>query len=75
MRVSEDLSEIGIRVDLEKGKLWSNVIHALFGDSYFRVDMPSEQVTAAVRGTVFEVNLEKNYIHSVNHAVILKDKK
>lgn len=31
-------------------------------------------MTAAVRGTIFEINLDQDYIHSVNHAVNLTDK-
>lgn len=37
------------------------------------VKIPRHNVVAGVRGTVFSLNLEDNYIHSVDHAVMLEN--
>ncbi|MDD3646375.1 MAG: FecR domain-containing protein [Candidatus Gracilibacteria bacterium] len=70
--VSDNLNTIQISFDLEKGKTWSNVINFMGEDSYFKeyyVDME-----AAVRGTVFEVNLENNYVYVDKHEItVTKD--
>lgn len=67
----------GIQVDfsLEKGKSWSNVIKYLFGDSYFHERFNNDTALAAVRGTVFEVNLDHKYLHTVDHGVSVQDTK
>ncbi|PID83739.1 hypothetical protein CSB09_04705, partial [Candidatus Gracilibacteria bacterium] len=74
MRVSSDYSEIKLEARLEKGKVWSNIVRTLYPGSYVRFQLPKQQLVAGVRGSVFEINLEKNYIHSVKHALILESK-
>ncbi len=64
---------IQIAFSLKKGKIWSNVVRALIGESYFETDLPKNDIIAWVRGTIYEINLEKHYIHAVNHAVSLRD--
>lgn len=70
--VSDNLNTIQISFDLEKWKTWSNVINFMWEDSYFKeyyVDME-----AAVRWTVFEVNLENNYVYVDKHEItVTKD--
>lgn len=67
----------GIQVDfsLETGKSWSNVIKYLFGDSYFHERFNNDTALAAVRGTVFEVNLDRKYLHTIDHGVSVQDTK
>lgn len=64
-----------IRIDfsLEQGKTWSNVIKYLYGDSYFHERFNNDTSLAAVRGTVFEVNLDRKYIHTIDHAISVED--
>lgn len=71
--VNRDLTEIRIANRIEQGKIWTNVVRALFGNSYFVTRIPSQRVTAAVRGTVYEIDLENDYIHSIDHAVTLEN--
>lgn len=68
--VSDNLNQIQISFDLEKWKTWSNVVNFMWEDSYFKeyyVDME-----AAVRWTIFEVNLENNYIYVDKHEITVK---
>ncbi len=73
LNVSSDLSQIQIATSLEKWRVWSNVVRAMFGNSYFTTRVPNYQVTAAVRWTVYEIDAENDYIHSMNHAITLED--
>lgn len=73
--VDVDTRKAEIRIDfsLESGKTWSNVIRYMFGESYFHQRFNGNHSLAAVRGTVFEVNLDKGYVHTVDHAISLTD--
>ncbi len=64
-----------IRIDfsLESGKSWSNVIKYMFGESHFHERFNNDTSLAAVRGTIFEINLDRNYIHTIDHAVSIED--
>lgn len=73
MRVTEDYSAIEIEVLFEKGKAWNNVVRTIYPGSYFRAKLPDNNIIAWVRGTVFDINLGRNYIHSVDHSVSLSD--
>jgi hypothetical protein len=74
MFASERYDDIRIAYDMERGKVWNTIIRTLIGDSYFEVNLPRESVVAWVRGTTFEVNLEKKYIHAVDHMTTLRDR-
>ena len=65
--------KIQIGFSLKKGKIWSTVVRALIGDSYFETNLPKNDIIAWVRGTIYEINLDKGYIHAINHAVSLRD--
>lgn len=65
--------DIQIDFSLEQGKSWSNVVKYMFGDSYFHERFNNDTALAAVRGTVFEVNLDRKYIHTIDHAVSIED--
>lgn len=69
--VSEDLTKVGISFELLKWKTWSNVVSMLWEDSYFKQDV--KNVTASVRGTVFEANYENDTIWVHNHQVLITD--
>ncbi len=45
----------------------------MFGDSYFHERFNNNTSLAAVRGTVFEVNLDRKYIHTIDHAISVED--
>ena len=72
LSVASDLSSVLIRFDTKSGKTWSNVIRSLMPDSFFEQTYDHGNYVATVRGTVFEVNLDKNYVHTVNHAIAIK---
>lgn len=65
--------DIEISFSLKKWKIWSNVVRALIGDSYFETRLPKNDIVAWVRGTIYEINLDNRYIHSVNHVIALSD--
>ena len=73
MRAETANTDIRVDFSLEQGKSWSNVIKYLYGDSYFHERFNNETALAAVRGTVFEVNLDRKYIHTIDHAVSVED--
>lgn len=65
----------GIQIDfsLEQGKSWSNVIKYMFDGSYFHERFNDNTSLATVRGTIFEINLDHKYIHTIDHAVSIED--
>ena len=69
--VSEDLTKINISFNLLKWKTWSNIITIMWNDSYFEQEV--KWSIAAVRGTVFEVNYENDYIRTIEHEINLKN--
>jgi hypothetical protein len=73
MRVDQHYTSIETRYALEKGKVWNHIIRLLIGESYFEVDLPKENIVAGVRGTTFEIHLENDYIHAVDHLTELRD--
>ncbi len=73
LSVSKDLSSIQIKFDTESGKTWSNVIRSLLPDSFFEQTYDKGNYVATVRGTVFEVNIDKNYVKSIHHGVGIKN--
>ena len=70
--IDESLLNINISFKLEKWKTWSNVISFIWKDSHFHQEFAD--TTAAVRWTVFEVNLEKDYLYVESHEVKLTNK-
>ena len=73
MRVATDYSKIELVATLENGKAWSNIVRTLYPDSRVEFNLPKSGTVAGVRWTVFEINLDENYIHSVSHSVTLKN--
>lgn len=74
MYANDDYSEIELAYSLEQGKVWNTVVRTLYPNSYFTVKLPKAGGTiAGVRGTIFEINLDRDYIHSVDHGVALSD--
>lgn len=71
MRAKTASEQIQVDFTLESGKSWSNVVRYMFGDSYFH-ERFSHDSLAAIRGTVFEINLEKGYIHTIDHGVSIE---
>lgn len=73
MRAKTANENIQVDFSLEAGKSWSNVVKYMFGDSYFHERFNNDTALAAVRWTVFEVNLDRKYIHTIDHAVSVED--
>lgn len=73
MNIKKNLSEIKIKFNLEQWKTWSNITKFFSNDSYFTETYDFWNYAATVRGTVFEINLDENYIHAINHDVDLLD--
>lgn len=68
--VSKDYTKINISFDLISWKSWSNVVSFLGKDSYFKQSF--ENVEAGVRWTVFNVDLDNQYVYVTDHQVNLK---
>ncbi|MDD3302496.1 MAG: FecR domain-containing protein [Candidatus Gracilibacteria bacterium] len=71
--VSRDLSNIKVSFNLVKGKTWNFLLSVLSNGSYFKEYI--DEVEAGVRGTVFEVNRDKDYVYVKNHEVSLLNTK
>jgi hypothetical protein len=75
LQVSGDLSSVQIRFDTETGKTWSNVIRSLLPDSFFEQTYDNGTYVATVRGTVFEINLDRDYARAIHHGISIKNTK
>lgn len=71
--VSKNKNNINILFKLSSWKTWSNVISYLWDDSYFKQVFNDSE--ASVRGTIFMVDLEKDYLQVDSHEVVLQDPK
>lgn len=69
--VNDDLSKINIWFELLSWKTWSNVISFLWEWSYFKEYFRDTE--AAVRWTIFDLNLDSEYIYVTSHKVDLKN--
>lgn len=67
--VSQDKSKLNISFELFKWKTWSNVLSFITEDSYFIQSFMD--VEAAVRWTIFNVDLENDYIYVLKHKIEL----
>lgn len=75
LNVKKDLSKINLQFKLINWKTWSNVISFLWEDSYFKQnfkDKNDKDIEAAVRWTIFDVNLKKDYMYVTNHEVLVE---
>lgn len=70
---SSDLSTYKINFNLENGRTWSNIVKFLTDDSYFTETYDEWNYAATARWTVFEINLDSNYINAFNHDINLQD--
>lgn len=73
IKINKDLSENKVKFNLDSGKSWSNILRYLDKNSYFIETYENWRLAATVRWTVFEINLDKNYIHSVNHSIAINN--
>lgn len=67
--VSHDKTKINIKFNLLAWKTWSNVINYVPADSHFIQTFNDHE--AAVRGTIFDINLDNDYIYVWDHAISL----
>lgn len=65
--IAKDLSSIKIKFKLMEWKSWSNVVSMFDDKSYFNEEF--QDVIAWVRWTVFEVNLDNEYVYVKDHQV------
>jgi len=74
-QISEDLTQIEILFKMlwDSWKTWSNVVSYIWDESYFKQEFADTE--AAVRWTIFEVNLDKDYLFVKKHEVSLTDLK
>ncbi len=68
--VSNDLWKLNISFELINWKTWSNVISFLWEDSYFKEYFRDSE--AAVRWTIFNVDLDNDYLYVLDHKLNLK---
>ncbi|MDD3793336.1 MAG: FecR domain-containing protein [Candidatus Gracilibacteria bacterium] len=69
--VSQAKDKLNISFELLKGKSWSNVISYVPEDSYFKEIFMDKE--AAIRGTIFNVDIERDYLYVIDHKVELSD--
>ncbi len=67
--VSNNKDKLNISFELLNWKTWSNVISFIPENSYFKQTFADTE--AAVRGTIFNVDLEKDYLYVIDHKVNL----
>lgn len=67
--VSNNKEKLNISFELINWKTWSNVVSFVPEDSYFKQTFADTE--AAVRWTIFNVDLEKDYLYVVDHKVEL----
>ncbi len=60
---------------ISEGKSWSNLARWLDPESSFKQRYDNNQKIAAVRGTIFEINVEKGYLRTESHAIEIQDEK
>lgn len=65
--ISRDYTKINISFDLIAWKTWSNIVSFIWSDSSFTQTF--DGIEAWVRGTVFDVDLDKNFIHASDHSI------
>jgi len=69
-QISRDFTNINISFELIAWKTWSNIVSFISSDSSFTQTF--DGIEAGVRGTVFNVDLDKGFLHVSEHAVEIK---
>ena len=67
--ISRDYTNINISFELIAWKTWSNIVSFIWSDSSFTQTF--DGIEAWVRWTVFDVDLEKQFIHTTDHSVLI----
>ncbi len=67
--LTDNLDKINISFKLLSWKSWSTVISFLWQWSYFHEEF--RESVAAVRGTIFNIDLDSNYLNVIDHKVYL----
>jgi hypothetical protein len=71
VNIASDLSEIQISFELISWRTWSNVTSFFWEESYFLETFNDHE--AAVRGTTFDIDLNKEFLYVTSHAIELKN--
>lgn len=69
--VSDTKDKLNISFELLKWKTWSNVVSYIPEDSYFKETFMDKE--AAIRGTIFNIDIDKDYLYVIDHNVTLSD--
>jgi hypothetical protein len=69
--VSDNKDKLNISFALLSWKTWSNVVSFIPEDSYFKETFMDKE--AAIRGTIFNLDIDKNYLYVIDHQVHLTD--
>ncbi len=69
--VTPDYTKINISFELISGKTWSQVVSFITSDSQFTQSF--QWIEAGVRGTVFDVDVEKDFVYVSDHSITLTD--
>jgi len=67
--VSTNVEKLNISFELLSWKTWSNVISFITEESYFKETFADTE--AAIRWTIFNLDLDKDYLYVIDHNVIL----
>lgn len=67
--IAPDGTNIQIGFELLSWKTWSNIVSYLWGESYFKQDF--DGMSAAARGTIFNVDLDNQYLNVSDHKIQL----
>ena len=67
--VSTNVEKLNISFELLSWKTWSNVISFIPEESYFKETFADTE--AAIRWTIFNLDLDKDYLYVIDHNVIL----
>ena len=70
--LSANLEKINISFKLLSWKSWSTVVSFLWDESYFKESFRDS--VAAVRWTIFDLDLDKDYLYVIKHKVNLTEK-
>jgi FecR protein len=62
-----------VDISLSEGKTWTNIVRMLDPESSFKQRFDNDQKVAAVRGTQFAINLDREYLQTASHAVDITD--
>jgi ribosomal protein L29 len=64
-----------VNISMNSWKNWTNTSRILDEESSFKIQYESGERVAAVRGTIFDINLVDGYVFTESHAIEITDEK